>query len=212
MKKSLLTLFCTIGLIGPSVASNVVLSNGAATGPRVTTNGGALVGNGMLVRVGYFTNIADLSTFVEFGTTATATAATLTSRIAANPVTNTNGEGDDAQFNGQDVYLWVYNSAVINPAAEQGIFRASDAAAAALVSPNWDFPTDGGALDSVTLLVDAVDIAISAPGQTGAAVIPGGAPGIAGGTTKGLRLGAIPEPSTGLLCLVTGLFLFRRRR
>jgi hypothetical protein len=198
-------IFCLALLPLAANASNITLAN-SPVGPQVVTFSRVLIGNGNLVRIGTLTVPGLASSFVEFGTSTTLSVGPGTSRVSGTAV-NTGGEADDAQFNAKDVYLWIYSTPTASATADQGLFRATAG------TPAWVFPTDGGALDTVTLGVANINSALDIPGFTGAAVQAAGAEGNTL-TNTALRLGtvAVPEPSASLLALVALGFITRRKR
>lgn len=186
-------------------ASSLTFAN-SPVGPQVVSSSSVLIGNGMLVRIGTFTIEGDTSSFVEFGTSVTASVGPGTSRVTGAAVNN-GGETDDAQFNAKNVYLWIYNSATRSDTADQGIFRATAG------TPAWVFPTDGGALDTVTLSVLQVNSAFVIPGFTEASVIAAGGQGNPSTTNAVFKLGAaVPEPSSLMFGLLSMGLLARRKR
>ncbi len=209
--KKLFPLLCVLGGCASSALSSSVVLSGSPFAPRIISSTGALIGNGKLIRVGYFALAGDWSSFVEFGSTFSMTSATLNSRIVANPMPNNNGEADDSAFNGSVIYLWIYNATFADPTAEQVVCTASAASAAAWSSDAWIFPVDGGPLDIAHLEPDAIDLVYNVPGKVGAAVVPNGAPGITG-FVPAIRLGSIPEPSSIALWVFFGLAQFKRHR
>jgi hypothetical protein len=80
-----------------------------------------------LIRIGYLATPGDVNSFVEFGTSTIKSAGV---GISAQPskivgsVINNNGEGDDASFNGRDVYVWIYNASTAAASNMWGLFRA----------------------------------------------------------------------------------------
>jgi len=217
MKKLILSL--VLASTAVTDASTVTLSS-ASTAPSVYTFGGALVPNGSFVRVGFFTDPANLSTFVEFGTSILrnggagtgAKPSKLTGAVAnSGPVGNV--ESDDAQFNGKDVYVWIYNATTADPNADNGIFKATVVGTAV----NTVFPTDDPTVASDALTYQGLQFTQYINQPTGL-VAQGRFDPQATANADGTGLGriilgsAVPEPSAMGLLALAGLALARRRR
>ena len=205
MKKTILALLACLTV--SASATTVSLSN-TIGGPAVfnSTNTAKVV-NGSLVRIGSISNLADAAaSFVEFGTN---TIKSIGIGANARPgklvgsVTSTAPESGNAHtaFNGQTVYVWIYNAAAAAGSTEQGIFATTR------VFPNHD---PAGVGDDLTIDV-ANEILTTVPlaGFTPALIVPGDAT-----DSKHFVLGAVPEPATtSILGLsMIGLLLRRRRK
>ncbi len=207
MKKAL-----SIALLMASVlsaeATSVSLSSLGNTGPAAYLNDGVtLVPNGSLVRIGTFSTPGDLSTFVQFGTSTVKTYPSLggnPGKVVGSVASGT--EEDDTQFNGKDIYIWIYNAATEAAATQSGIFRATVNG----TGDGWVFKDNNtGSLDadSSALDVAAINVAISPPGLNGASVGTG-----VNTATSRLILAAVPEPTTATFAGLVGLLALSRRR
>lgn len=109
-------------------------------------------------------------------------------------------------FNGQAIYLWIFDSASLAGAAssvQMGIFKAT-----AATTP-WTFPTNGAVPDTATLSSAPASSTIVSVGGVGSVTNTGGP------TSSGiLRVGTVPEPSTALLSAmgVVAMAWGRRRK
>ncbi len=199
MKKVIL--FALLALPIAAQASTVSISTNR-TGAGLFLSGGTTVaGNGMLLRIGSISNLADpIGSFVEFGTSATRSIITTTSKITG-PVATSLPEASHDQFNGRTIYIWAYNSGTALTASQQAIFSSTKA-----------FPANdvNGVGDDVTV--------VSATDLTGVVEIPGWNPGVilpgVGDHTPRFALGTVvPEPTTTTFSGLAALaFIARRKR
>jgi len=202
MKKAITALLLGTALVAKATTLSFSTTR---TGPAVFDSTNTLVvPNGSLVRVGTISNESDPNaTFVEFGTSALASA-------GANPATARPGklvgdatpslaEANHTQFNGQTIYLWIYNAPTAGAATQQGIFKTN------LVFPNND---TGGFGDSI-IVTSATDITsvVAAPGYSAPQILAGDA-----NDSKHFVLGAVPEPTASLLALLGVVAIGVRRR
>lgn len=112
--------------------------------------------------------------------------------------TDTNTGATKADFfNGDPIYVWVFNAETPATATEMGIFRAPSAATA------WTFPTNTGGLGDDVALSTASSVVINAIGGVGS---------ISGSQLRTEGFGVIPEPSRLMLLGMAGLGVFFRRR
>jgi len=205
MKKGIVSLVALLLPLSLANATTVTLSS-SPFGPLVNDSDGNNVGSGNVILVGTFSDPtnADLDTalasFMEFGTATTVAIGPNDGRIAG-VITDTTAAAD--AFNGQDIYLWVYNSATVAASTEYGVFRAETPAGA-----EWTFPTNaGGVGDSVTISIADINTNPIIPGTS----ITPGANDPTGSTI--LTLVPIPEPSAALLFSIATIgFLFRRKK
>jgi len=224
MKKTILAL-ALLALV-PALQATTVTISGAASGPSVfLPDGVTLALNGSLIRVGTLDIPGVASSFVEFGTsTVKRFGPGLAARDGkiAGAVTNNGGEAEpgapidpnhDSQFNGDLVYIWIYNATTADPLAPQGLFRAEVVAGGSNTFPNNDGPT--GLNDGLTnLLATSFLTAIPIPGHlVQASVNMTGDNGTGNATGGRFVLGAVPEPSISMLAMGAVMALgFRRRR
>jgi hypothetical protein len=182
-------------------ASTVSLSTSRTGAAAFLADGTTLAGTGNLIRVGMISNLADpVGSFVEFGTGATRTIITATSKITGS-VTSPLAESQHTQFDNKTLYIWVYNSPNALTASQQGIFASNKA-----------FPVNdvAGVGDDV-LVTSATDFVgvVEIPGWVPAQIVTGDA----ANNPKFVLGGVIPEPtSTTLSGLVALGFLARRKR
>lgn len=202
IKTTLFSISTALALVAAGQASTVVLAGGR-TGPVVTDSAGATVAGG-LVRIGTLTgapasnSLSDIdAVFSEFATAATSAAGLLGS-------TSSNAAG--GAFDGQQIYLWVFNAASMGSASQHGVFTPGDPNAP-VAGAAWIYPVHTGTgSDNATVSLNAL--------------LNGGAdlsvtPGIVIDSASGgkLALTPIPEPSGALLAGLAGLAIaFRRRR
>lgn len=200
------TLFSITGALALAVtaqATTVTLSAGFS-GPFVEKIDGTRV-NGGLVLLGTMTDAqrdslsagslsADVdAVFAEFGTRNSSATGSI-----AGSFTNVGANAGD--FDGKQIYIWVFNG-TDKTSAEHALFTVANPAAPGTGNP-WLFPANlGGVGDGTTISVAAL-LANSNNGVPRA---------IAG---NNLRLvPAVPEPSGALLAGLAGAaLLFRRRR
>lgn len=137
-----------------------------------------------------FTGTSSLGIFSAFGNSKVGGQVTENS-AAANP------------FNGDNVYLWVFNSSAVNTATQMGIFRATTADTA------WVFPNNAGGVGDGTTLSTASTFAsvitsIGGVGSADSSRLILESPGIA----------PVPEPSTfvvGAMLALAAMGVRRRR-
>jgi len=112
---------------------------------------------------------------------------------------NLNGSTKATFFDGDPVYIWIFNGTTIANSTQVGVFR--DAAA----TVPWTFPTNtGGSSDSVSLS--------TSPGGAPTLAAVGGA-GSVSSTQIILAAAGVPEPSHSILALLgVSALAFRRRR
>lgn len=220
MKKTILALVLLASV--PALQATTVTISTAASGPSVFLPGGTtLVANGNLIRIGTLEIPNVVTSFVEFGTS---TVKSFGPGIAARPskiggaVTNNGGEADpaaptdanhDTQFNGDQVYIWIYNATTADPLAASGLFRAD---VAPNLFPNNDGPA--GLNDALTVLATSFLTAIPIPGHLQQASVDMTGDNGTGNATGGrFVLGAVPEPSISMLAMGAVMVLgFRRRK
>ncbi|MDX2108949.1 MAG: PEP-CTERM sorting domain-containing protein [Verrucomicrobiota bacterium] len=178
------------------VESHAVVAVTLATGPTdrwFSTASDTPLSNGSLIRIGTFNGSVAEVNFVEWISSSTSAqppippANAKPGRLTPGTINNSTNE---SFFDGKQIYLWVYNSASIGSATEQGLFTASS---------GWVFST----LTPTTIDLDSVNQNPLIAGT----VIPGG-------VNAGIRLAAIPEPATyaGILGLGAVLVAFLRNR
>jgi hypothetical protein len=218
MKKTLLAL-ALLGAVPMTHATTVTLSGGP-TGPSVFQPGGtSLVPNGSVIRVGTLQTPGDVNSFIEFGTSTVKAAgppgAQQPSKVVgsvANTEENPGVTPGDSDFDGDQIYIWIYNATTVptdptaRQAIEQGLFRSDTL-----------FPTNDGSVglnDSVSPQATSFLTAINLPFQLVQATVNMTGDNGTGNATGGrFVLGAIPEPTTGMLALGAAMALgFRRRK
>jgi hypothetical protein len=215
-------LACLVGLTSSSFSATVTWA--AAEVSELRLPGGALVGSGNLVRLGYFkvspeivqqngSNIAFLNeNFEEFGSarigegfggTAGEFAKTSTQPAAAT------------QFDGKQMYVWGFasgdNSTVqssLSTATHHGIFYMTGGPNSNrdLQDPEWLFPNASG-LDGESS-IDLADLTFDSTRlNQGARVLVGDF-----FTGEDFLLAAIPEPSSAALLSMAAVLVVGRRR
>lgn len=199
MKK--LLLIASLAMPFAVQASTVSLSTSRTGAAAFLADGTTLAGTGNLIRVGTISNLADpVGSFVEFGTGATRTIISSTSKITGS-VTPTLAEAQHTQFDNKTLYIWVYNSPNALTASQQGIFAS-----------NKSFPVNdvAGVGDDV-LVTSATDFVgtVEIPGWVQAQIVTGDA----ANNPKFVLGGVIPEPTSATLSGLVALgFLARRKR
>lgn len=122
-------------------------------------------------------------------------------RLSGSTTDNNFGATKADYFNGDSLYVWVFNAATVGAATEMGIFRATDA-----TSQPWNFATNAGGLSdnptySTNPSVAPTFAAIGGVGNTNTA-----------GTFRTATFGAIPEPSRMMLVALGAMGVVVRRR
>jgi hypothetical protein len=219
--KYLVTILLAVTGLSAS-ASQILWATGTGRGHMFTTNSGARLDAGSLVRVGYLTTAGDLSTFTEFAATTISHPGAAPNNIGGfltNPAENLNGPANVAARNKQ-IYIWVYNAPTAAAATEQGIFTSTD--------PSWIIPSSftGDPTETnnpaTALMLPAGVVTAQSPPLLAGNPLWVGPTSTKGPITVGTgtnpdgsiyRLGAIvPEPGTAGLLLLGLLGLARRRR
>lgn len=199
IKTTLFSVAAALTFASVSQASIVTLS-GTRTGPLVVNFGGGAPVSGGLVRLGTLSGapasnaVADIdAVFNEFATGFTA---------ADGKLGQTFNNAAAASFNGQQVYIWVFDTATQGAATQQAMLTVADPNAPDAGNA-WVYPTHtGSGTDSATLTLGAL--------LTGADTSV--TPGVVFGANN-IQLAPIPEPSGALLAGLAGVLIaFRRRR
>lgn len=206
-------------VLGATVAqASVTVTVNSNGGPTYTTSAGSALADGSIIRVGLFNtsggNLATLQTSNDFatidslftpfaesghpGSGAVNQSSNAGNQIIINSLFGPgqvigNIEGIAASYSatGSQIYVWVFNSANTGTATEWGIFSATS---------GWNFPSDLGQETLSTFEVNDI---------------------VRGSTTGGITsadqlrlssIAAVPEASSSMLLLTTGLIALRRRR
>lgn len=123
-------------------------------------------------------------------------------RLSGSETDNSIGGTKADYFNGDNLYVWVFNASTTGAATEMGIFRATDATTA------WNFATNAGGVGDITTYstnpsVAPTFAAIGNVGTTSSTVFK----------TATFGSGPVPEPSRLMLLGLSAVGLaFRRRR
>jgi len=203
IKTTLLSMGAALTLASIGQASVVTLS-GSRTGPLVLTSSDGNAVAGGLIRLGTLSGAPASSSVDDINAVFQEFATGNTSGTGALGQTFNNAAA--SPFDGQQVYIWVFDTADgVNP-AEHGVFTVQDPNNPGDGSP-WVYPTHtGSGTDAVTLTLGALT------GGSGDASIT---PGIEFTADNGgrLTLTPVPEPSGALLAGLAGMLIaFRRRR
>jgi len=216
-------LACLVGLTSSSFSATVTW--GAADVSELKLPGGALVGAGNLVRLGYFkvsdqlvqqnaSNISFLNeNFEEFGSArigeGTGGSAGEFAKVSNQPATAT-------QFDGKQMYVWGFasgdNSTVqssLSTATHHGIFymKGGTNPSRDLEDPDWLFPNASG-VPAGESLIDLADLTFDASRlNQGARVLVGSF-----FTEEDFVLAVIPEPSSAALLVISAAAFGGRRR
>ena len=209
MKKTLLLAVTLLAAaFAPLHATSISLSN-QPLGRSVLDAGGTPLANGSLVLVGTFANISALATLPPVDLAAAAGWTQFGNSLAIGSVFGNPGKligttsdlsaAADA-FNGDTIYLWVFNAATIGAATQYGVFTASAG------TPTWLFPTNNGGIgDLLTISADDTTIVpVSGLGSVNASHL------------QLVTIAAVPEPAAygaiGAGALLLCLQRLRRRR
>jgi hypothetical protein len=175
-----LTTASSLVLVGTFANDGLILFNPAA--PTINSN---------------FTTISTAAGWSQFGSSGLGILSSPAGKVGGS--VNDNTVSADA-FNGDNLYLWIFNASTIAAATEMGIFRATSA------SVPWVFPNNAGGVGDTSTF--------STTSSGASTIVSFGGAGSATSSFLTLSgLSAVPEPSRFLL-FGLGLVgvIFRRRR
>jgi len=205
IRTAILSICAALSLASIAQASVVTLSGGR-DGPVVIFEPGGVphgpgeVLDGGLIRLGTLTNSPSHSgirgidaVFQEFATGFTHSNGTLS---------QTFNNASASEFDGDQIYIWVFNTDSAETATSHGLFSVADPFSPTTGNP-WLFPNHtGSGTDSTTISLGAL-LDEGSTYWTPARIDP----------ADGGRLILVPESSSGLLAGIAGILIaFRRRR
>jgi hypothetical protein len=185
-------------------ATSINLSN-EPQGRSVLDSDGFTLADGSLVLVGTFLNISTLANLPPVDLANAAGWTQFGNSLAIGSAFGNGGKligtSNDLSstadaFNGETIYLWVFNAPTIEASTQYGVFTATAGV------PSWAYPTNNGGIGDILTISadDASLVAVSGLGTVDASHL------------QLVAFSSIPEPSYGIIGLGALLLCVQRYR